>query len=100
VALRPADHDPGVTAERLASESGIVCGARAGRLRISLHVYNDGDDVDRVVDALKVSLTFPARSVSWIGPKSRCSPNGGLAASLGWSEHDAVLDGEHRRGSR
>jgi selenocysteine lyase/cysteine desulfurase len=52
VALRPADHGPEVTAERLASESGIVCGARAGRLRISLHVYNDGDDVDRLVDAL------------------------------------------------
>ena len=52
VSLRHADHDPGVTAERLASESRIVCGGRAGGLRISLHVYNDGDDVDRLVDAL------------------------------------------------
>jgi len=52
VSLRHADHDPGVTAERLASESGIVCGGRAGGLRISLHAYNDRDDVDRLVEAL------------------------------------------------
>jgi selenocysteine lyase/cysteine desulfurase len=53
VSLRHADHDPGVTAQRLASESRIVCGVRAGGLRISLHVYNDGGDVDRLVEALK-----------------------------------------------
>ncbi len=53
VSLRHADHDPGVTAERLASESRIICGARAGGLRISLHAYNDGDDVDRLVEALR-----------------------------------------------
>lgn len=52
VSLRHADHDPGVTAERLASESRIICGGRAGGLRISLHAYNDGDDVDRLVEAL------------------------------------------------
>ena len=51
--LRHADHDPGVTAERLASESRIICGGRAGGLRISLHAYNDGDDVDRLVEALR-----------------------------------------------
>ena len=47
------DHDPGATAERLASESRIVCGGRAGGLRISLHAYNDGEDVDRLVEALR-----------------------------------------------
>jgi selenocysteine lyase/cysteine desulfurase len=51
--LRHDDHDPAVTAERLASEARIVCGRRAGGLRISLHAYNDGDDVDRLVEALR-----------------------------------------------
>jgi selenocysteine lyase/cysteine desulfurase len=52
VSLRHAEHDPGETAGRLASESGIICGGRAGGLRISLHAYNDGDDVDQLVEAL------------------------------------------------
>jgi selenocysteine lyase/cysteine desulfurase len=52
VSLRHADHDPGVIAERLASEARIICGSRAGGLRISLHAYNDGDDIDRLVEAL------------------------------------------------
>jgi cysteine desulfurase / selenocysteine lyase len=52
VSLRNAEHDPGVTAERLASESRIICGRRAGGLRISLHAYNDSDDVERLVEAL------------------------------------------------
>jgi cysteine desulfurase / selenocysteine lyase len=53
VSLRHADHDPGVIADRLATESRIICGGRAGGLRISLHAYNDGGDVDRLVDALR-----------------------------------------------
>jgi selenocysteine lyase/cysteine desulfurase len=52
VSLRHADHDPEVTADRLASESRIICSGRGGGVRISLHVYNDGDNVDRLVDAL------------------------------------------------
>ena len=52
VSLRHAQHDPGETAERLASESRIICGGRGGGLRISLHAYNDGGDVDRLVEAL------------------------------------------------
>jgi selenocysteine lyase/cysteine desulfurase len=53
VSLRHADHDPGGTAERLAAESRIICGGRAGGLRITLHGYNDGDDVDRLVGSLR-----------------------------------------------
>ena len=53
VSLRHPDHDPAVTAERLASEARIVCGGRGGGLRISLHVYNDDGDVDRLVEALE-----------------------------------------------
>jgi len=53
VSLRHADQDPGATAERLASDFRIICGGRAGGLRISLHAYNDGDDVDRLVEALR-----------------------------------------------
>jgi selenocysteine lyase/cysteine desulfurase len=53
VSLRHADHDPGVTAERLASGSRIICGGRAGGLRISLHAYNDDGDIDRLVEALR-----------------------------------------------
>jgi cysteine desulfurase / selenocysteine lyase len=34
VSLRHAEHDPGVIAARLASEHGIICGSRAGGLRI------------------------------------------------------------------
>ena len=53
VSLRHADHDPAATAARLASADRIVCGRRADGLRISLHAYNDSDDVDRLVEALK-----------------------------------------------
>ena len=52
VSLRHADHDPAVTARRLASVSRIICGGRGGGLRISFHAYNDDGDVDRLVEAL------------------------------------------------
>ena len=32
--------------------AGIVAAMRGGRLRTSWHVYNDQDDVDRVLDVL------------------------------------------------
>jgi selenocysteine lyase/cysteine desulfurase len=38
-------------AERL-ERAGIIAAVRGGRLRISWHVYNDADDVDRVLDVL------------------------------------------------
>ncbi len=53
VSLRHPDHAPTITATRLASEHQIICGGRGGGLRISLHVYNDEEDVDRLVDAMR-----------------------------------------------
>lgn len=53
VSLRHADRDPALAADRLASTHGIVCGGRGGGLRISLHAYNDEDDVDRLVEAMR-----------------------------------------------
>jgi cysteine desulfurase / selenocysteine lyase len=53
VSLRHADRDPRVVAERLASDQRIICGGRGGGLRISLHVYNDDEDVDRLVEAMQ-----------------------------------------------
>jgi selenocysteine lyase/cysteine desulfurase len=38
-------------AERL-ERAGIVAAVRGGRLRTSWHIYNDADDVDRVLDVL------------------------------------------------
>jgi len=52
VSLRHPDHDPGETSDRLTSEFGVICGGRAGGLRVSLHAYNDGGDVDRLVETL------------------------------------------------
>ena len=53
VSLRHADRDPALVADRLVSRHRIVCGGRGGGLRISLHAYNDEDDVDRLVEALR-----------------------------------------------
>jgi cysteine desulfurase / selenocysteine lyase len=55
VSLRHARHRPDATAARLASEHRIICGARGGGLRVSLHVYNDESDLDRLVEALQVT---------------------------------------------
>jgi selenocysteine lyase/cysteine desulfurase len=37
------------------SEQGIVCAARDGNLRLSIHFYNHEDDIDRLVTALTSS---------------------------------------------
>lgn len=53
VSLRHPGHEPKRVAARLASEHRIICGGRAGGLRVSLHAYNDEEDVDRLVGALR-----------------------------------------------
>ena len=53
VSLRHAGHTPDLTATRLATEHRIICGARGGGLRVSLHAYNDETDVDRLAEALR-----------------------------------------------
>ena len=42
----------GGTAERLAA-AGVRCATRAGRVRLSFHLYNTEDDVDRALAALR-----------------------------------------------
>ncbi|HET7234799.1 MAG TPA: aminotransferase class V-fold PLP-dependent enzyme, partial [Actinomycetota bacterium] len=53
VSLRHARHRPDITAARLASDHRIVCGGRGDGLRVSLHVYNDEADVDRLAESLR-----------------------------------------------
>lgn len=51
LSLRHPDHDAAAVAARLA-ERGIICGTRAGGIRISLHAYNNSGDTARLVAAL------------------------------------------------
>jgi selenocysteine lyase/cysteine desulfurase len=46
------DGMPGGLVERLAAE-GVHVAARVGRVRVSPHVYNDEEDADRFVEALR-----------------------------------------------
>ncbi|MBV6509949.1 MAG: Cysteine desulfurase SufS [Acidimicrobiales bacterium] len=50
------DRDPAATRDRL-EESGFVCSARAGGLRVSPHAYNEVDEVDAFIDALEHELS-------------------------------------------
>jgi selenocysteine lyase/cysteine desulfurase len=52
VALERAGADPTVAARTLRAR-GVAVASRRGRLRISPHVYNNTDDIDRLADALK-----------------------------------------------
>ncbi|NKY87267.1 aminotransferase class V-fold PLP-dependent enzyme [Nocardia veterana] len=54
-------------AETLAA-AGIVTTARAGALRVSFHLHNDSDDVDRALKALGDSEIRPATGSSLPGP--------------------------------
>ncbi len=53
VSLRHTHHEPAKTAAQLASRHQVVCGGRGSGLRISLHLYNDEGDVDRLAEALR-----------------------------------------------
>jgi cysteine desulfurase/selenocysteine lyase len=53
VSLRHTHHEPAKTAAQLASRHQVVCGGRGTGLRISLHLYNDEGDVDRLAEALR-----------------------------------------------
>ncbi len=47
-----ADRDAAELSARLKTEHRILTSARCGRLRLSLHFYNDENDIDRLLSAL------------------------------------------------
>lgn len=49
VSLRVADAD---AAEQALAEMGVRCAARGGNIRLSPHVYNTDDEIDRALEAL------------------------------------------------
>jgi selenocysteine lyase/cysteine desulfurase len=61
VVFRPGNLDPRKFAAALEQKDGIVATVRAGQdrpgLRVSAHVYNTLDEIDRLVAATKRSLT-------------------------------------------
>lgn len=67
----------GAALARLASR-GITASGRAGRARVAFHVFNDDDDVDRALDALRAGGARGAVSaddaLSGRGPTSAASP--------------------------
>lgn len=52
VALPLGDSDPAWLVERLKGK-GVICRARDGNLRLSVHFYNNFDDIERLVAALE-----------------------------------------------
>ena len=53
LAFRPADP---AAAHRALAEAGVGCVLREGAVRLSPHLYNQPDDMERVMDVLKGSL--------------------------------------------
>jgi len=51
VALPLGESDPASLVNRLKAE-GVICRARDGNLRLSVHFYNNSDDIERLVAAL------------------------------------------------
>ena len=60
VSLRHETLAADVVQQRLAAEHDIVVSTRLGRVRVSVHGYNDGDDVARFVTALGAIAETPA----------------------------------------
>ena len=52
----PDGVDAAATARRLLDDHGLLVSSRAGLLRVSPHVENDGEDVDRLLGALRTML--------------------------------------------
>jgi len=52
VALPLGESDPASLVNRLKAE-GVICSARDGNLRLSVHFYNNSDDIERLVAALE-----------------------------------------------
>lgn len=52
VAVPLGDKDPASLVERLLA-ANVICRARDGNLRLSVHFYNNSDDMDRLVAALQ-----------------------------------------------
>lgn len=51
VSLTSGERDP-TDLMRRAKSAGVVVNCRAGRLRVAPHCYNNGDDIDRLLDAV------------------------------------------------
>lgn len=54
--VRVEVRDTAAALERL-ERAGVSCSARAGAVRLSFHLYNDGTDVDRALEALAPALS-------------------------------------------
>ena len=52
VSLHHPTHAAAAVQARLAEEHQVVAGSRAGRIRVSLHAYNDSSDIDALAAAL------------------------------------------------